>query len=242
MIEQLGFKSQTNKLAIRKLYEFSLEGNFITKVVHKMENQSTMPLEIKAILFDFGGVLAEEGFHNGLQSLASEQQLLVDNMPEEGMRAVYDSGFVVGHGTAGDFWALLRQRTGLQGEDDKLTQRILEGFIVRPSIMKLVGELNDRGFLTGILSDQTNWLDMLDTRYQFYKNFDHIFNSYYLGKGKQDPTLFTDVAAYLKLYPAQILFIDDDAGNVARARACGYQGLVYMSQKQFVTELEKMLS
>jgi putative hydrolase of the HAD superfamily len=197
---------------------------------------------ITAILFDFGGVLAEEGFHDGLQSLASEQQLLVDNMPEEGMRAVYDSGFVVGRGTAADFWALLRQRTGLQGEDNQLTQRILEGFVVRPAMMKLVGELNERGFLTGILSDQTDWLDMLDAQYQFYKNFNHIFNSYYLGKGKQDPTLFTDVAAYLNLSPAEILFIDDDEGNVARARACGYQGLHYISQDQFVTELEKMLS
>lgn len=201
-----------------------------------------MNSSITAILFDFGGVLAEEGFRNGLQSLASEQKLVVNNMPEEGMRAVYDSGFVVGRGTAADFWALLRQRTGLQGEDNQLTQRILEGFVVRPSMMKLVEELSDRGFLTGILSDQTHWLDMLDAQYQFYKNFNHIFNSYYLGKGKQDPTLFTDIAAYLNLSPDEILFIDDDAGNVARAHACGYQGLQYISQQQFVAELEKMLS
>ena len=30
---------------------------------------------IKAILFDYGGVLAEEGFHNGLVNLAREQGL-----------------------------------------------------------------------------------------------------------------------------------------------------------------------
>ena len=201
-----------------------------------------MSNSITAILFDFGGVLAEEGFRNGLQSLASEQHLVVENMPEEGMRAVYDSGFVVGRGTAEDFWALLRQRTGLQGEDNQLTQHILEGFVVRPSMMKVVGELNERGFLTGILSDQTDWLDMLNDQYQIYNNFNHIFNSYYLGKGKQDPSLFSDVAAYLNLSPTEILFIDDDAGNVARARACGYQGLHYINQQQFVTELEKMLS
>jgi len=201
-----------------------------------------MSNSITAILFDFGGVLAEEGFRNGLQSLAIEQHLVVENMPEEGMRAVYDSGFVVGQGTAADFWALLRQRTGLQGEDNQLTQRILEGFVVRPSMMKVVGELNERGFLTGILSDQTDWLDILDAQYLIYNNFNHIFNSYYLGKGKQDPSLFSDVAAYLKLSPTEILFIDDDAGNVARARACGYRGLHYINQQEFVTELEKMLS
>ena len=201
-----------------------------------------MPISITAILFDFGGVLAEEGFRNGLVALANEQQLNVDNMPEEGMRAVYDSGFVLGRGTAADFWALLRKRTGLQGEDEELTQRILDGFVIRPWMMELVEELNTRGYVTGILSDQTQWLDKLDEQYRFYKSFDHIFNSYYLGKGKQDPTLFADVAAVLGLPPAEILFIDDDAGNVDRARASGYQGLQYISQQQFLTEIKIVLS
>ena len=201
-----------------------------------------MPSPIRAILFDFGGVLAEEGFRNGLVALASEQELDAIHMPEEGMRAVYDSGFVTGRGTAADFWALLRNRTGLQGADEDLTQRILDGFVVRPWMMELVGELNARGYITGILSDQTLWLDILDEQYCFYKRFNHIFNSYYLGKGKQDPTLFTDVAAVLRLPPAEILFIDDDVGNVDRARTSGYQGLQYISQQQFLTELEKVLS
>lgn len=197
---------------------------------------------IKAILFDFGGVLAEEGFRNGLSALAREQGLDVDQMPQQGMRAVYDSGFVLGQGTAADFWALLRKRIGLQGEDEKLTQRILDGFVVRPWMLELVTDLNARGFVTGILSDQTDWLDKLDQNQQFYSLFDHIFNSYYLGKGKQDPTLFTDVATTLGLAPAEILLIDDDNGNVNRARACGYQGVQYVNQERFLTELEKVLS
>jgi putative hydrolase of the HAD superfamily len=201
-----------------------------------------MPSPVTAILFDFGGVLAEEGFRNGLVALASEQELDATHMPEEGMRAVYDSGFVVGRGTAADFWALLRNRTGLRGEDEELTQRILDGFVVRSWMMDLIGELNARGYITGILSDQTQWLDILDEQYHFYKKFDHIFNSYYLGKGKQDPTLFADVAAFLGSPPAEILFIDDDARNVDRARASGYQGLHYISQNQFLAELEIVLS
>lgn len=200
------------------------------------------PPPVVAILFDFGGVLADEGFRNGLVALASEQELDVDNMPEQGMRAVYDSGFVVGRGTAGDFWALLGNRTGLRGEEKELTQRILDGFVVRPWMMDLNSELKIRGYVTGILSDQTHWLDILDEQYHFYKAFDHIFNSYYLGKGKQDPTLFADVATILRLSPAEILFIDDDAGNVARAQASGYQGLQYKNRKQFLVDLEKVLS
>lgn len=197
---------------------------------------------VTTVLFDFGGVLAEEGFREGLLTLAREQQLAVDNMPEEGMRAVYDSGYVLGQGTARGFWQLLCQRTGLHGEEEELTRRILDGFIIRSGMIELIKNLKERGYTTGLLSDQTDWLDLLDRRYHFYKQFDHIFNSYYLGKGKQDPTLFADIAEILAIPPAEILFVDDDAGNIDRAREQGYQALLFSNQHQFLMELEKLLS
>ena len=185
---------------------------------------------LKAILFDFGGVLAEEGFHNGLLAMAREQGLDVQGMPKAAMRAVYDSGFVLGRGSAADFWALMRERTGLQGEDAALTKRILDGFIIRPWMIELVQGLHERGYITGILSDQTDWLDRLDEKYHFSDVFDHIFNSYYMGKGKQDPSLFTDIAASLALPPSAILFVDDNADNVARARGAGLQVIEYVDR------------
>lgn len=193
---------------------------------------------IKAVLFDFGGVLAEEGFHNGLVAMAREQGLDVDSMPAAAMHAVYDSGFVLGRGAAADFWALLRERTGLEGEDEALTKRILDGFVIRPWMIELVRRLRVQGYITGILSDQTDWLDRLDEKYRFSEAFDHIFNSYYLGKGKQDPSLFTDIAAVLALPPSTILFVDDNAENVARARAAGLQAILYVDRESFTAEMD----
>lgn len=200
-----------------------------------------MPAPIKAILFDFGGVLAEEGFRNGLMALAREQGLDVYGMPRAAMQAVYDSGFVLGRGSAADFWALLRKRTGLQGDDEALSQRILDGFVLRPAMIELVRQLRAAGYVTGILSDQTRWLDTLDRKYHFYREFDRIYNSSYLGKGKRDPSLFTDVAADLGLPPGAILFVDDDAGNVARAREAGMQAIVFSDQLQLVRALKERL-
>jgi putative hydrolase of the HAD superfamily len=197
---------------------------------------------IKAVLFDFGGVLAEEGFRDGLVALATEQGLDVQNMPEQGMRAVYDSGFVLGHGTAADFWTLLRHRTGLVGDDELLSERILRGFVLRPWMITLVQQLHERGYVTGILSDQTHWLDDLDARTPFKRCFDRVYNSYYLGKGKRDPSLFSNVAADLGLSPSAILFVDDDAGNVARAQAAGLQAIQYTDRADFEVALEAALS
>ena len=201
---------------------------------------SKQPAQIKAILFDYGGVLAEEGFRNGLVALAKEQGLNSAAMPQAAMQAVYDSGFVLGKGSAADFWALLRQRTGLEGEDDELSERILSGFILRPWMIEWVRKCREQGYITGILSDQTHWLDTLNEREPFYAAFDVIFNSYYRGKGKQDPSTFNDVATELKLPIEEILFIDDDTGNVARAQSAGMQALQYVDKDNFMQQFRQL--
>jgi putative hydrolase of the HAD superfamily len=163
-------------------------------------------------------------------------------MAAAGVRAVYDSGFVTGAGNESAFWALLRRRTGLRGDDAGLTARILDGFVVRPWMLELVRQLRARGYLTGILSDHTDWLDRLDARYRFYQYFDRVYNSFYLGKGKRDSRLFADVAADLALPPAAILFIDDMGGNVARARGAGLQAIQFVDRDSFVSALENRLA
>ena len=195
---------------------------------------------IRAVLFDYGGVLADEGFRHGLEALAKDQGLDVADMRGEGMRAVYDSGFVLGRGSVSDFWALLRQRTGLVGDDASLTHAILSRFVLRPAMMSLVKRLRAAGFITGVLSDQTYWLDSLNERDEFFSAFDRIYNSYYLGKGKQDPTLFADVASDLGLPPANILFVDDDPGNVQRAQVAGMQAIRYVDQPGLIAAMERV--
>jgi hypothetical protein len=51
---------------------------------------------IDVILFDFGGVLAEEGFVNGLKAIAAMNGLDSDTLVKTGFETVHDTGFVVG--------------------------------------------------------------------------------------------------------------------------------------------------
>lgn len=196
---------------------------------------------ITAILFDFGGVLADEGFRNGLRALASQQGLNTDTIVETGMQAAYDSGFVLGTGNASDFWTLMRERTGIKGEDDTLSRQIINGFIIRPGMIQLVKQLHNKGYLTGILSDQTHWLDELDERYHFMSAFSIVYNSYYLGKGKRDSTLFMDVANDLQMSPGSILFVDDDEGNIRRAESSGLRAIHFTDEASFRIAMEEML-
>jgi putative hydrolase of the HAD superfamily len=198
-------------------------------------------LKIRAVLFDFGGVVAEEGFYNGLINLAEKQALDARSMPEEGMKAAYDSGFVLGQGTVADFWELMRKRTGLEGADDFLSDRIIDGFQIRHWVIELVRSLRAKGYITGILSDQSHWLYELDSYDHFFKEFDYIYNSYELGKSKRDPTLFADVVNDLELQAGEVLFIDDNEENVKRAREAGLKAFLYVDHKTFIPEIGNVL-
>jgi len=196
---------------------------------------------IKAIFLDYGGVIADEGFQNGLRSIASEQGLDGDAVLEVAKYAVYDSGLVLGQGSEADLWRLMRERSGLQGSDDELTNRILAGFVLRPWMIDTVEQLSARGYITGILSDQTHWLDWLNERDRFFQHFDYVFNSFYMGKGKRDPSLFPEISERLSLSPGEILLVDDMQSNVLRAQAAGWKTIRYVDKAGFFEAIEGIL-
>ena len=109
----------------------------------------------------------------------------------------------------------------ISGSDETLTAAILTRFVLRPRILEAVRALRRRGVLCAILSDQTDWLERLDARDGFFRYFDRVYNSYRMGKGKRDALLFDDVVADLGCKPGQVAFLDDNEGNVERARLRG---------------------
>ena len=193
------------------------------------------------MLFDYGGVLAEEGFREGLYAIAESQGFDGDEFYRAAQEGVYDTGYVTGEGSVTDFWHYLRQRFPLQGDDDSLSDEVLSRFLLRPAMPFLVRRLRRKAYAVGILSDQTEWLDQLDQRDHFYREFDRLYISYRLGKGKRDASLFDDVAADLGLDSAEIIFIDDNAGNVERACERGMQGLLFTTMSDLLRELEIIL-
>ena len=196
---------------------------------------------LKAILFDFGGVLAEEGFQEGLCAIARSQGLNPAVVHQAGMDAVYDTGYALGRGSEADFWCEMRQRTGIVGDDASLTGEILNRFEPRPGMFAAVRALRRRRVMVVILSDQTDWLERLDRRDGFSDEFDQVFNSYRLGKGKRDPSVFDDTLRTLGVAPSEALFVDDMPGNVARAAARGLRTILFQDEAGFLAELAKVL-
>ena len=192
---------------------------------------------VNTVLFDFGGVLADEGFRNGLAAIGRMSGLVEEDVIRKGHELVLRTGYVTGRAGEGHWWDTLRNEAHVRGTDEALRFEILERFTLRPRMLGLVEQLKNRGFTVGILSDQTNWLDELDDRFGLYGLFDYIFNSFHMGKSKNDPTHFDDVLRLLNRQGQEVLFIDDSDGHVGRAVERGWKAILYGKEDGFLQEL-----
>ena len=129
---------------------------------------------IDLILFDFGGVLAEEGFRNGLIAIARLNGLVPDSFLEKVYDITFTRGYVLGNADEKTFWEALREETGIQGSDDGLRNEILSRFTLRGWMLEIIRQLHHNSLLLAILSDQTNWLDELDAQHDFFQLFDRV--------------------------------------------------------------------
>jgi putative hydrolase of the HAD superfamily len=196
---------------------------------------------IKAILFDFGGVLAEEDFKEGLTTLGKEKGFDPKHFFNILSELVYQTGYITGSSDEHAYWNAVREKTGAKGEDKVLREEVLRRLKLRPEMIGVVKKIKSSGFIVAILSDQTNWLDDLNQRTPFYQHFDHVFNSFYLKKTKRDPSLFRDICAKLGLKPEEVLLVDDSLDNIKRAESEGLRTMSFKGVSEFEKEIQKFI-
>ncbi len=197
-------------------------------------------MKIRAVLLDFGGVIAEEGFQEGLYAIADKFCLDQKRFFQLASEAVYDSGYVTGTGSEKEYWNEVRKHSGIMATDEELRQEILSRFIPKDWMLKTVRSLQEQGLKTAILSDQSDWLDELESRYHFFQYFDAVFNSFHLGKSKRDPTIFGDTLQELKVNAPETLFVDDNIEHIDRAAAAGLQTHHFGGREGFMKKLQEL--
>lgn len=197
-------------------------------------------MSIEAIILDFGGVIAEEGFQEGLYAIARKFGLDQKRFFQLANEAVYSSGYVTGKGTEKDYWNDVRTHSNIVAPDEELREEILSRFIPRDWMLQTVRSLKQQGIITAILSDQSDWLDQLDEKYHFFQYFDHVFNSFHLGKTKRDPSSFADALQKLGVEADKTLFVDDNIDHIDRATAAGLQTHHFEGREGFMKKLNEL--
>jgi len=193
----------------------------------------------QVVVFDFGGVIAEEGFRKGLKAIARANGLDEAVFFEGARDLIYQTGYVTGTSDEQAYWQAVRLRFGLNESDENLREQILKRFVVRPEMLSLASDLQKRGNTTGLLTDQTDWLYQLDREggEGILMHFQFVFNSYDLHMSKRDKGLFQHVEQTLKAAPEDILFVDDNPDNIQMAAQLGWRTILFRDYRTLKEKL-----
>lgn len=191
----------------------------------------------RTLLVDFGGVLAEEGFRDGLTAIARDAGRDPATVVPTAYEMAWTTGFVTGGCDEAGFWKAFREATGIAGDDARLTEAVLSRFVPRPFLFAVVDRARSLGWQTAILSDQTEWLPRLDARLDVFSHFDAVFNSYDHGVTKREPAFFNLALAALGARPETTLFLDDAPRNVELATTLGIGAILYRDEATLRADL-----
>lgn len=195
-----------------------------------------MTTELKAVIFDFGGVFTDSPFHaftSYAQRIGASEEQVTD--------IVFG-----GYGIDGDHpWHQVeRGEITLNDARDRITEigarqglaiDIWDVFIamgengggLRTELVEYVRTIRTSGLGTGIITNNVvelkeHWRGMLPVD----ELFDFVIDSSEVGMRKPNPAIFEHALTVGGYTPEQVIFLDDFAGNVIAAQALNIRSIL----------------
>lgn len=192
---------------------------------------------IKAVLFDFGGVLSASG-QRGF--IAQTIGALYDVPPESLDIGEWHHRLRTGRGDEHEFFDALNEQYGKQITREQYLAKSQAALRPIPEVYALARTLRERGIVTGILS---NIFRMDAERLReagMYDGFDPVILSFEEGYSKPDPELYQIALRKTHTQPAELLFVDDQDKCLPPAHALGIHTVQSVSPGQTIADIKRL--
>jgi len=138
--------------------------------------------------------------------------------------------------------ARIAARTGLAlAEAHAVIAAAPEELVAQPPTVAWIERLAAAGWPLHFLSNMpAPFADTLERRNDFFRHFHSGVFSGRVGLAKPDPAIFALAAQRFGRAPAQLLLLDDHAGNIAAARAAGWQAVLFVDAAQAEAEVRAL--
>ncbi|MBI5419581.1 MAG: HAD family phosphatase [Deltaproteobacteria bacterium] len=195
---------------------------------------------VKAIVFDFGGVICRFDNDIFLRNLLPYTDKGFDELKERiygsDLPRRYETGLV----SSEEFFREVVRRCGLSITREKFIEAFTGIFTPIPSTFRLIERLKGR-YKIGLLSNTNAW------HYEFhFKNagvlhhFDSVTLSFEIKEMKPGEKIYRDALGKLAVKPEECVYIDDIEAYAEAAKRIGIQGIHYVSHEALVADLKSL--
>lgn len=221
---------------IAKFYYLIFVLTFLIVSNHPLEGAQNT--KAKAIVFDFGGVIAK----TDRQQVAAFVAKSFNISEEEALNTL--AGLkenTQNDGIENDFWLNFARSKGKKLPDDwlkQLNEVRLSALQEIPGMVNVVKCLKKQGFQTALLSNVRKSQAQIKRKLGFYELFHPSVLSYEINIRKPDPKAYHYLLNKLNLPPQEVLFIDNKTDNIATAKSLGMDAILFENTPQLIEALK----
>lgn len=200
-----------------------------------------MAKRIRAVFFDFGGVIARTEFQAPRARLADRLGMDYEDL----VRLVFESETSrtasVGAIRADEHWAAVMKRLRRPASESKtIRDEFFAGDVVDRGLVDFIHSLRPH-FKTGLISNAWDDLREWIVREKIAEAFDRIVISAEVRTVKPKAEIYLLALEQLEVSPSEAVFVDDFIENVEGARAVGMSAIHFRDPEQAIKQIEKML-
>lgn len=185
---------------------------------------------IKAIIFDFAGVVGADGYwvwlRENVKDLESKKEFFHKISIE------VDKGII----TNEEFVKQIAENLGI--EKEIIWPQIFEKIVINYELLNLIKNLKN-SYKIGLLTNFTyQWMDELLEKHNLTLYFDQVLISSRHNLVKPEPEAFAKILGMLGVNKDEVIFIDDRQMHIDGANSFGIKTLLFTSNEQLKQDLE----
>ena len=202
-------------------------------------------MQIKAIIFDLGGVVLDFDFSNFYNNIIAQSPL---NKPQTPIMLEFfrqSDIYHQGNMTDDEFYHLACDLLQICALDQTNFYSAFNSIIsgLNPEIISLIRKLKETKKYRLIALSNVNsshWDYILKKNWDFIDYFDELILSHEIHLIKPNPKIFEYAIQKAKCKPTQIVFIDDGLNNIRAAQEFGIHGIKFTTKDDLIKELLKL--
>jgi putative hydrolase of the HAD superfamily len=206
---------------------------------------------VRAVVFDFGGVLISP-ITTLIAEVAAWHDVSMVEMLDVlmGPRESSTSDHPWHRAERGELAIAELQRAvspfaraaGLTLRGDEYDRLLCGEFTVHAEIIDRIGRLRDEGYRLGLLTNSfIEFRDHIESHINF-SLFDVVVDSSEVGHRKPEPAIYELTTSMLGVPASEILYLDDFVANIEGAKAAGWRTIHVVDVESALTDLDHVLS
>ncbi len=198
-------------------------------------------MKIRAVFFDFGGVIQRTEYQAPRQHLAERFGMDYADIDNIVFNSPSAKQATVGEIPVEKHWEAIAKRLKIaKNEIADVEREFFAGDIVDHSILDYLRSLRPR-FVTGLISNA--WSDMREylVRKKMDDAFEYLTISAEVGVAKPEAKIYLLALEQAKVQPEAAVFVDDVPANIEACEQVGMKGILFKDPQEAMTQLKKLL-